>query len=217
VFDFYNDNLKPGAYKNLAVSPFTMRKRFVSLIDKEIENAHKGKPAWMILKLNNLVDRDMIIKLYEASNAGVKIKMLVRGTCALVPKVKGFSENIDAISIVGRFLEHARVFIFCNGGDEKYFISSADWLSRNLDHRSEVAVPIYDVESQQEMKYILNLQLRDNQKARMLGGKEENSYRRSTAQSPVIAQNEIRLFLEKKARTEKRVLARTTKIEVRRN
>lgn len=216
VFDFYYDNLKPGNYKNLAVSPFNMRKKFTHLIQKEIENALEGKPAWMIIKLNNLVDRDMILKLYEASRAGVKIKLLVRGTCSLVPRVKGFSENIEAISIVGRYLEHARVFIFCNGGDEKYFISSADWMSRNLDHRSEVAVPVYDTESQLEMKHIINLQLRDNRKARYLGGKEENTYRRTTTKNPVNAQDEIRLYLEKKARTEKRLTARR-KIEVRRH
>jgi polyphosphate kinase len=217
VFNFYDDNLKPGNYKNLAVSPFNMRKKFTNLIQKEIENAAEGKPAWMILKLNNLVDRDMILKLYEASRAGVKIRLLVRGTCSLVPRVKGFSENIEAISIVGRFLEHARVFIFCNGGDEKYFISSADWMSRNLDHRSEVAVPVYDTESQQEMKHIINLQLRDNRKARILGGKEENTYRLSNTKNPVNAQEEIRLYLEKKARLEKRSVARKKKIEIRRH
>lgn len=217
VFNFYIDNLRPGNYKHLAVAPFNMRKRFTSLIDKEIDNANKNNPAWIILKLNNLIDRNLILKLYEASRAGVKIKLLVRGTCSLVPRVKGFSENIEAISIVGRFLEHARVFIFCNGGDEKYFISSADWMSRNLDHRSEVAVPIFDVDSQQEMKQILNLQLRDNRKTRVLGGKEENSYRQNTSQKPLIAQDEIRLFLEKKALVEKKVLARKKKVEVRRH
>lgn len=209
VFDFYHDNLKPGTYKHLCVSPFNMRKRFTGLIQKEIENAQKGKPAWIILKLNNLVDRDMILKLYEASRAGVKIRLLVRGTCAVVPGVKGFSENIEALSIVGRFLEHSRVFIFCNGGEEKYFISSADWMSRNLDHRSEVAVPIFDPDSQQELRHIIGLQLRDNRKARYLGGKEENSYRRSSSQKPLLSQDEIRLFLERKAKSERLKAART--------
>lgn len=217
VFNFYNDNLKPGNYKNLAVSPFNMRKKFTNLIQKEIDNAKEGKQAWMIIKLNNLVDREMILKLYEASRAGVKIKLLVRGTCSLVPKVKGFSENIEAMSIVGRYLEHARVFIFCNGGDEKYFISSADWMSRNLDHRSEVAVPVYDTESQQEMKHIINLQLRDNLKSRIIGGSQENSYRRASSSKPLNSQVEIRLYLEKKAQAEKRLKARRKKIEVRRH
>lgn len=217
VFDFYQNNLKPGNYKHLAVAPFNMRKRFLGMIDREIINIGKGKPAWIILKLNNLVDREMILKLYEASRAGVKVRLIVRGTCALVPGVKGFSENIDAISIVGRFLEHTRVFIFCNGGDEKYFISSADWMSRNLDHRSEVAVPVHDPDSQQELKHIIGLQLRDNRKARILGGKEENTYRRTQSQKPLVAQEEIRLYLEKKARAGKRLKARTKKIEVRRH
>ncbi len=217
MFDFYHDNLKPGSYKHLSVSPFTMRKRFVGLIQREIDNVEKGEPAWIIIKLNNLVDRDMILKLYEASRAGVKIKLIVRGTCALVPGVKGYSENIEAISVVGRFLEHSRVFIFCNGGDEKYFISSADWMQRNLDHRSEVAVPIFNRENQTELKHVIGLQLRDNRKARILGGKEENSYRRTLSKKPLVAQEEIRNFLEKKVKAEKRLKARNKTIEVRRH
>lgn len=209
VFDFYNDNLKHGTYKQLCVSPFNMRKKFTHLIQREIENAQKGRPAWILLKINNLVDREMILKLYEASNAGVKIRIIVRGTCALVPGVKGFSENIEAISIVGRFLEHSRVFIFCNNGEEKYFISSADWMSRNLDHRSEVAVPILDPDNQQELKHLINLQLRDNRKARIIGGKEENTYRNfGNQQKPLVSQEEIRLFLERKAKSEHARLVR---------
>jgi polyphosphate kinase len=217
VFDFYYNNLKPGSYKHLCVSPFNMRKKFTNLIQKEIDNAKRGRPAWMILKMNNLVDREMILKLYEASRSGVKIKLIIRGTCALVPGVKGYSENIEAISIIGRFLEHSRVFIFCNNEEEKYFISSADWMLRNLDHRSEVAVPIYDRESQQELRYILMLQLRDNRKARVIGGKQENTYRKTSAQKPLIAQDEIRLFLERKAKAVKRVATLKKKIEVRRH
>lgn len=200
LFDFYTDNLKPGVYKNLVVAPFDMRKRIEALIQKEIDNSFKGKPAWIILKLNNLIDRDIIAKLYEASSAGVKIKLMVRGACSLVPKVKGYSENIELLSIVGRYLEHTRVFIFCNGGDEKYFISSADWMSRNLDYRSEVAVPIYDIESQQEMKHILDLQFRDNKKARVFGRGGENLYRTNKSSKHLVAQDEIRRFLDKKSK-----------------
>lgn len=198
VFDFYHDNLKPGNYKHLFVSPFNMRKRFSNLIQREIENAAEGKAAWIILKLNNLVDQEMIMKLYEASRAGVKIRIIIRGACSLVPGIRGVSENIEAISIVGRYLEHTRLFIFCNNGEEKYFISSADWMARNLDHRSEVAVPVYDAEGQQELKHMVNLQLRDNRKARVIGGREENAYRTTGSQKPVNAQEEIRLFLERK-------------------
>jgi polyphosphate kinase len=195
VFGFYHDNLRHGEYKELLVSPFTMRKRLVGLIDKEIQNAKKGKPAWMLLKLNNLVDRDMITKLYQASEAGVNIQLIVRGICALIPGVAGFSSNIKGISIVGRYLEHTRVFIFCNGGDEKYFISSADWMTRNLDFRSEVAVPVYDKDIQAEMKSILDLQLKDNTKARRIGGKQENEYVVTRSAKQQNAQQEIRKFL----------------------
>jgi polyphosphate kinase len=198
VFDFYSDNLKPGAYKHLIVSPFNMRKRFIVLIDREIESAKKGKQAWMILKLNNLVDQELVLKLYEASRAGVKIKLLVRGSCSLVPGIKGISDNIEAISIVGRYLEHSRVFVFANGGDARYYISSADWMSRNLDQRSEVAVPIYDKEHQQELMQILQLQFRDNCKARIIGGKEENQYRSKNRSKAVVAQDGIRVLLMKK-------------------
>jgi polyphosphate kinase len=198
VFDFYHDNLKPGLYKHLCVSPFNMRKRFISLIEREIENAKEKKPAWIILKLNNLVDAEMILKLYEASRAGVKIKILVRGACSLVPRISGFSENIEAFSIVGRYLEHSRVFIFCHGGEERYYISSADWMVRNLDMRSEIAVPIFDKDSQQELQHIINLQLRDNRKARIIGGKEENQYRHSGAQKTLVAQEAIRSYLAAK-------------------
>ena len=134
-----------------------MRKRLVQLINKEIQNAKAKKPASIVLKLNNLVDAEMIRKLYEAGAEGVKIKLIVRGICSLVAGVNGLSENIEAISIVDKYLEHSRVFIFHNNGDEKYFISSADWMTRNLDHRSEVAVPIYDKEIQQQLKKIIDL------------------------------------------------------------
>ena len=197
VFGFYHDNLKPGEYKHLLVSPFTMRKRLVALIDREIHNAKKGKEAWIILKLNNLVDREMIAKLYEASGAGVKIRMIVRGICSLVPGVEGFSTNITGISIVGRYLEHTRVFIFCHGGDEKYFISSAYWMTRNLDFRSEVAVPVYDKAIQHELKSILDIQLRDNAKARVIGGKQENEYVMTKSGASVNAQLELRKFLSR--------------------
>jgi polyphosphate kinase len=197
VFDFYRDNLKPGEYKHLLVSPFTMRKRLIALIDKEIQNARKGKAAWMIIKLNNLVDREMISKLYHASDAGVQVQLIVRGICSLVPGINGYSKNIRGISIVGRYLEHTRLFIFCNDGDPKYFISSADWMTRNLDFRSEVAVPIYDADIQEEIRSIINVQLKDNTKARVIGGMKENEYVKTRSVSAVVAQNEIRKYLQK--------------------
>jgi polyphosphate kinase len=197
VFGFYLDNLRPGDYKHLLVSPFTMRKRLEHHIDKEIHHARKGREAWMMIKLNNLVDKEMIAKLYEASEAGVKIKLIVRGICSLIPGVEGFSSNIKGISIVGRYLEHSRVFIFCNGGEEKYFISSADWMTRNLDFRSEVAITVFDKNIQKELKHILDLQWKDNSKARVIGGKQENEYVVTRSTAKVNAQQEIRKFLSK--------------------
>jgi len=202
VFGFYHDNLRHGEYRHLLVSPFTMRRKLVAFIDKEINNAKKGRTAWMMIKINNLVDRDMITRLYEASEAGVKIRLIVRGICSIVPGVDGFSTNISGISIVGRYLEHSRVFIFCNGGDEKYFISSADWMTRNLDFRSEVAVPVYDKTIQQEMKTILELQWKDNTKARVIGGKTENEYVVTRSTAKLNAQQEIRKFLSKAGRNQ---------------
>jgi len=198
VFDFYLDNFKGGAYKHLLVSPFFMRKRLVQLINKEIQNAKAKKPASIILKLNNLVDDEMIRKLYEASAEGVKIKLIVRGICSLVAGVSGLSENIEAISIVDKYLEHSRVFIFHNNGDEKYFISSADWMTRNLDHRSEVAVPIYDKEIQQQLKKIINILWSDNTKVRILGSTQNNSYRKSNSKVKIRAQEEIYTLLKPK-------------------
>jgi polyphosphate kinase len=215
IFEFYHNNLKPGTYKHLLVSPFTMRRKFQTLIQFEIDEAKKGRKAAMLLKMNNLVDQDMIQRLYDASKAGVEITLIIRGTCSLVPGVKGVSENIKAISIVGRFLEHTRVFIFHHGGDEKYFISSADWMTRNLDHRSEVAVPIYDRDSQQELKEILGLQLRDNRKARLIGGVRENMYLEVPANvKPLNAQEAIRDYLGKKIKAQARL---TKPVEVRRH
>jgi polyphosphate kinase len=191
VFTFYADNLKTGVYDHLLVSPFFMRKEFVKLINKEIKNASQNKEAYIILKLNNLVDLDMIKKLYEASDKGVKIKLIIRGTCALVAGVKGMSENIEAISVIDKFLEHSRVFIFCNGGNEKYFLSSGDWMTRNLDHRSEVGVPIYNGSIQRHLREIIDTLWSDNRKARVLGSKQNNDYRVLKSDVHVRAQDKI--------------------------
>ena len=122
------------------------------------------------------MDKEMIDKLYEAGKAGVRITMVVRGICSLVPGVEGLSENITAISIVDRFLEHSRIFVFCNGGDEKYFISSADWMTRNLDRRVEVVCPIYDESLKDELRQFLDIQLKDNTKAREINRNQDNTY-----------------------------------------
>ena len=197
IFDFYTNNFKTGDYKYLAVAPFFMRQTFVNLIDKEIANAKSGKEAYMILKMNSLVDKDMISKLYEASQAGVKITLIVRGICSLVTEIEGYSDNIKAYSIVDKYLEHARVFIFANNGNEKVYITSADWMSRNLDSRSEVAVPILDPETKKQIKDIINIQLSGNTKVRILDRLQQNIYvKAKPGQKKVRVQDETYNYLK---------------------
>ncbi len=207
LFSFYQDNFKAGTYKRLMVSPFTMRKRFIQLINQEIKNAEEGKPAWMVIKMNSLVDTEMIKKLYHASKSGVKIKMIVRGICSLVTELKEHSENIEVISIVDKFLEHSRIFVFANNGDEKYFISSADWMYRNLDHRSEVAIPIYDKELQKQLMTYLQIQLNDNCKARVINQAQDNAFRKHNNGLTVRSQDDISKWLTGKLNPEKIISA----------
>lgn len=194
IFGFYLDNFKIGTYKSLVVSPFYMRKKFLNLINKEIEHAKRGKEAWMTLKMNSLVDHEMIRKIYEAAEKGVKVKLIIRGICSLRSQINDHV-NIEAISIVDKFLEHSRIFIFCNNGDEKYFISSADWMNRNLDNRSEVAAPIYDKSIQQILKTMIDFQWKDNVKARIIDNAQKNNYKLKTGKTGIRAQEEIYNFL----------------------
>lgn len=197
VFDFYENNFKIQNFKHLVVAPFFMRNEFVQLINREIKNARQHKPASIILKMNSLVDTDMIAKLYEASRAGVKITLLIRGACSLVTEMEGWSDNIVAFSIVDKYLEHARIFIFHNGGQEKIYISSADWMSRNLDNRSEVAVPIYSEEIRKQIKDIVAIQLSGNTKVRILDHKQENHYKKpKPGERKVRVQDEIYSYLK---------------------
>lgn len=203
IFHFFEDNIYSVKYKSLIVSPFHMREKFSNLIRTEIQNAQKGKPAYIWIQINSLVDREMIGKLYKASQAGVKIKAIIRGACSLVPGIPGVSENIEAIGIIDRFLEHTRLFIFCNGGEDKYFISSADWMNRNLNYRIELACPIYDASIQQEIREIFEIQFKDNVKARVIDGKHNNAYRKTTdSEAPTRSQIEIYQYLK---RTHKKV------------
>jgi polyphosphate kinase len=172
-----------------------MRKQLHALINKEIKNAKENKPASIILKLNSLSDEELIVKLYEAATAGVKIKMVIRSICCMFTQNKKFKKKVKAISIVDEYLEHARVMIFHNGGKEKYFISSADWMVRNLDHRVEVACPIFDKEIQNELKDILNIQLNDNVKARILDNELSNIYVDSEGSKPIRSQIETYNYL----------------------
>src|ERR1700751_3731995 len=203
VFDFFSDNFKTGNYKHLAVSPFNMRRTFTQLINKEMANAQAKKSAYIILKMNNLIDRKMINHLYKASQAGVKITLIVRGICSLVCGVREISENITGVSIVDKFLEHMRIFVFANGGDEKYFISSADWMTRNLDHRCEVAVDVRDKNVQRTLKTILEIQLSGNTKARILDQHLTNTYKKPGAhERKVRAQDEVYNYLLKETGVE---------------
>ena len=176
MFEFFENNFQRMAHRHLIVSPFGTRRKFTELINNEITFAEKGKPAWITIKMNNLVDASMIRKLYEASEAGVKIKLIIRGICSLIPGIKGKSENIEVISIIGRFLEHSRIISFGNGGKPLYYISSADWMVRNIDHRIEVTCPIYDEKLKTELQNFLDIQLSPNAKARLVESTLENKY-----------------------------------------
>ena len=191
LFEFFESNYKTHRYTHLMVSPFFMRLRMTAHIKQEIVNARAGKEAYIILKMNSLFDKEMIDLLYKASQAGVKISLIVRGICALIPGIPGMSENITAISIIDRFLEHSRIYIFCNGGDERYYISSADWMTRNIDRRIEVTCPIYDPAIQRELREFIDIQLSDNTKARLLTADMANEYRRDHDAAEVRAQYEI--------------------------
>lgn len=169
IFNFLTGYSKQKEYKKLLVSPVNMREKVLELIYKEIENASAGTESKIYMKLNSLVDPLVISALYEASSAGVDIKLVVRGVCSLIPGVKGLSENIEVKSIVGRYLEHSRVFYFYNGGNEKVFISSADMMQRNLDRRVEVAVPVENQKLKEEViSTLIKVTLKDNVKARLL-------------------------------------------------
>ena len=187
VFDFFEINYKVSRYKHLLVSPHYTRTALIKLISTEIENAQKGRKAGIKLKLNSLSDFTLIDKLYDASNAGVKIQLIVRGICSLIPGVPGQSENIEAISILDKFLEHPRVYIFENEGDPKIYISSADWMTRNMDYRVEVSCPIYDEEIKQEILETFDISWRDNVKARVHSLAQDNAYRRND-QPPLRSQ-----------------------------
>ena len=179
VFEFFETNYKVNKYKHLIVSPHYTRNVIYSLIQAEIDNAKNGKPAGIRLKLNSLSDNGVIDKLYMASKAGVKIKLIVRGICCLNPGIEGISDNIEAISIVDKFLEHPRVYIFENGGNRKVYISSADFMTRNLDQRVEISCPIYDEDIKQELIETFEISWSDNVKARTHCRGMDNPYRRT--------------------------------------
>lgn len=178
VFELLEKKNVSPKFKYLLTSPYNTRSGFIALIDREIENAKKGEPSGIKIKINNLVDADIIRKLYEASQAGVKIQMVVRGICCLVTEDPELSANIEIRSIVGRYLEHSRFFIFENSGNPEYFIGSADWMERNLDKRVEVATPIYRKKLQLQLEDIFNILWRGNVKSRIIDRNQSNVYYR---------------------------------------
>ena len=195
VFNFFRRNYKRDNFHHLLVAPFSMRNKIISFIKNEISNARNNKKAYIIIKINNVVDTEIIELLYQASNAGVKIRLMVRGMCSLIPGVPGYSENIEARAIIDRYLEHSRVMIFCNGGDEKYFITSADLMARNLDRRVEVACPVYDERIQKELKDYLEIVWKDAVKARVINDKMNNAYFQSRAKKIIRSQYEFYSYL----------------------
>ena len=190
VFRFLAGEVEEPEVEHLLVAPFTMRKRFSALIDAEVERARAGGPSGMTLKLNALEDRKMIERLQRASAAGVPIDLVVRGICRLVPGVPGRTETVRARSILDRYLEHARLYIFHGGGEEAMYLASADWMKRNLSGRVEVAVPIYDADVRRQLRAVIELQLADNQKARIIDGRGDNPYVPRQPDDPCIRAQE---------------------------
>ena len=174
VFDIIHRPFRPETFNHLLVSPFTMRHRFYELIDEEIKNAKRGRKAWIKIKINHITDEDMVKKLYQASRAGVKIHLLVRGNCSIVTGVPGVSDNIHAVGIIDRYLEHSRIFIFCANGEQKTFMGSADWMPRNLEHRIEVITEVTDPDLKADLLRTVDYGLRDNVQARIVDGTGDN-------------------------------------------
>ena len=197
VFDFFEVNYKINRYKHIITSPHYTISKLFALIDIEIENAKKGKPAYIKLKMNSISSYKMVDKLYEASNAGVKIQMIIRGLCCLVPGVKGMSENIEIISIIDKFLEHTRLYIFANNNDPKIYISSADWMTRNIDNRVEVSCPIYDEDIKKELQDLYDICWGDNVKARVINEIQDNSYRKNNKEKVRAQFDTYKYYLNK--------------------
>jgi polyphosphate kinase len=184
-------------FRHLLVSQFNLQKKFLSLIDNEIANAKKGLPASITIKLNNLEEKVLINRLYEASEAGVEINLIVRSVCCLVPGINGMSDNILVKRIVDRYLEHGRVFIFNNNGNNLVFMGSSDWMNRNIYRRIEVCFPVYDEELKRIVKDIIDIQLRDNVQAVVLNHNIENTFI-SADGMPVRSQRDIAVYLRGK-------------------
>lgn len=175
VFDFIDRPFSPSRFKELLVSPNSMKTRIIRLFDTEIKNAKEGKPAWVKLKINHITDPDIVNKMYAASRAGVRIDALVRGNCSLVPGVEGVSDNIRIVGIIDRYLEHSRILVFCNNDRPRYFIGSADWMPRNLVNRIEVMTPVYDDGMKRDLMRTIDYGLSDTTNGRIVDGLGTNA------------------------------------------
>ena len=176
VFHFIENPYRPVSFDYLLVSPQNSRRLLYDMIDKEIANAQKGLSSGITLKLNNLVDKGLVDRLYAASSSGVPVNLLIRGMCSLIPELEGISDNIRVISIVDRYLEHDRVYIFDNAGDKQVYLSSADWMTRNIDYRIEVAAPLLDPRLKQQILDIIEILFSDTVKARYIDKELSNRY-----------------------------------------
>ncbi len=176
VFDFIDRPFSPFRFNELLVSPNSMKSRILRLLDNEIKNANEGKEAWVKMKINHITDTDMVAKLYHASKAGVKVDIVIRGNCSLVPGIAKLSSNIHCVGIIDRYLEHSRILIFANGGKPKYFIGSADWMPRNLINRIEVLAPVYDEDMQADLLRTVSYGMRDTCNGRIVDGKGTNDF-----------------------------------------
>lgn len=205
VFAHLRDRNHRPEVSQLLLAPITLRARLEAAIDKEIERAQLGQPAEILLKLNSLEDRALIRKLYDASNAGVRIRLIIRGICCLVPGIEGLSSNIEVISIVDRYLEHTRVYAFHNGGKQQVMLSSADWMGRNLDRRIEVCFPVNVPRLQRQVMELMDVQWNDHMKARRIDALQTNPYQAATHRKPTTrAQAVTHELLKKAARNGKR-------------
>ncbi|QSX42594.1 polyphosphate kinase 1 [Shewanella cyperi] len=214
VFDLIEHPYRRDNFQHLIVSPYDARQKLCGLIEQETLNARSGIKAAITLKLNNLVDEQLISRLYDASMAGVKIKLLIRGMCSLVPQIPGISDNIEVYSIVDRFLEHSRVMLFHAGGENKLYLCSADWMSRNIDSRIEVSTPVYDDRLKQMVMDLLSLQFSDNTKARIINKEQSNPYRPRGNRRKVRSQLAIHHYLTQFERQQQaRLLAEDAEAE----
>ena len=192
VFDFIDRPFSPMRFKELLVSPNSMKTRILRLFDNEIKNAQEGKPAWVKIKINHITDQDVVNKIYAASRAGVRIDALVRGNCSVVPGIKDVSENIRIVGIIDRYLEHSRILIFCHNDKPRYFIGSADWMPRNLVNRIEVLTPVYDEDMKKDLMRTIDFGLRDTTNGRIVDGKGTNEIQAvKEGEKPFRSQEEL--------------------------